>query len=205
MLGRHIRLAYRHTGGGWRRDNRGMPALVLATPLRRRPNAPWSGVVHTRHVPGVAADGIAQERVERLRSAIAEARPLARGQSETIARTVLLNALRRHDVFAPPGTVALIAWQLANPWRGLLRPFHSWRVSKRLLAEPDPDEARFHHEVNAVSKLTREVPQVRGTSSRRTVDGPVHTVWVDPWSQDLADYLHDLAAPIELAVLPVAD
>lgn len=181
------------------------PRRSAACWRHRRTSAPGTGVGHTRHVPGEAAGGIAQERVERLRSAIAEARPLARGQSETVARAVLLNALRRHDVFMHPGAVAVIAWELANPWRGLLRPFHSWRVAKRLLAEPDPDEARFHHEASALSKLTREVPQVRGTSSRRTVDGPVHTVWVDPWSQDLADYLHDLAAPIELAVLPVAD
>jgi hypothetical protein len=44
---------------------------------------------------------------------------------------------------------------------------------------------------------------VQGMSSRRTMDGMVHEVTIDPWSDELANLVRQAAAPTEIIVRPV--
>ena len=141
-------------------------------------------------------------RAAQIRAAVAEARPLVRGQSDSAARATLTDVLRRHDVFIPPGQLAAIAWLLAHPWQTRLRPFRSWRDVRRLSNQPDRDGKRFQKEADTLSSLMWGIPEVRETSSRRSFDGGVHEVRVDPWSPELAAQLQQIAEPIRIIVVP---
>lgn len=140
--------------------------------------------------------------------AFAEAEQEVRGMhvSEGHVNQVIVDALRRHDAFAGPIEIALLARKIARPWEPLLRPIKHKRWIDQLFSTPDSAGEAFERESdeldNAFDDFPNRFPEYRSRTSRRTVDGGVHTVWVEPCTPEVAERFQQHVAPIPIIVVP---
>jgi hypothetical protein len=144
-------------------------------------------------------------RLQAIRSAIASVKTDVRGLSQAEAEERSVSALKGNDAFLSMSSVRVIARDLRNPWWARLHPFKAWRQTRRVFAEPDPDSDRYEAEAARLGDKLDAFGGIASTSSRRTMDGVVHVVTINPWSDELARRIREAAAPTTVTVLRYRD
>jgi hypothetical protein len=143
-------------------------------------------------------------------AALHEARTQGRGKTEDQVHEILREALRRHGALLPSYLIAIEARQIARPREMYLHPFRFARwarqIRERCEVEESADEAAFEEEVHRLANsLDRfrgdDFPEILGFSSSHTIDGYVHHVQVDPWTEEVAARIRTHVAPIRVEVV----
>jgi len=122
-------------------------------------------------------------------------------QDEAVKR--LVSALRRADAFMGMREVRILARDLRDPWWARRHPVRAFLQTREIFRGPDLEGIRGLAESEKVSRRVGQIKGVRGLESRRTMDGMVHTVTIDPWSDELANRVRESAAPTAVNVRPL--
>jgi hypothetical protein len=145
----------------------------------------------------------ARDRVDAIMQAIEAAGAGSRRKPLEQVKARLVDELRKRDAFLSPNMIEWHARNLRGPGWAFLHPLRA----RRLLRQRDPESEAAETEIASVQARLENVIDdeldfgVR-ISSARTRDGVRHEVWLDPWSEELAQRLRDSVAPIQLAVKP---
>ncbi len=151
-------------------------------------------------VVGAAEHESESEYGRHVRAAIDSVRA-SRGLSQAAVEEHLRTALERREVTLPQRTVQGLARDISDPWWPLKHPVQlarEFRGRKRV----DPESARCEAEAADLGTRLEGLLEVEEIASRRTLDGIVHEVTLDPWSKELADRVHRFASPIKVNVKP---
>lgn len=140
---------------------------------------------------------------ERVRTAVDSVKSDLRGLSQDEAVKRLVSALRRADAFMGMGEVRVLARDLRDPWWARRHPVRAFRQTRQIFRGPDLEGIRCIAESEKVSRRVGQIKGVRGLESRRTMDGMVHAVTIDPWSDELARRVREAAAPTAVNVRPL--
>jgi hypothetical protein len=135
-----------------------------------------------------------------IKSAIDEVQRDSRGLPVAVVEARLVSALRKRDAFLPIKHVRCLARDMADPWWPVKHPVQAMREVRSHRTSTDPDSTRLEAEADHLEQRFDLVDQVTEMSSRRTFDGIVHEVTIDPWSPRLAARIHRLASPIRVVV-----
>jgi hypothetical protein len=140
--------------------------------------------------------------MERVLAAVDSVKSDVRGLTQDDAEGRLVSALRQQNAFLDMPAVRVLARDLRDPWWALRHPLKAWRQTRQMFEAPDPESETSEAEAEKLSRLVFQIEGVQGSSSRRTMDGVVHEVIIDPWSDELANRVHAAAAPTEVIVRP---
>lgn len=137
-----------------------------------------------------------------IRSAIDSVKPDVHGLPQAEVEERLVSALKRNDSFLSMSSVRVIARDLRDPWWARLHPFKAWRQVRQDFAEPDGDSDRYEAEAARLGAKLDEFQDITSRVSKRTMDGMVHVVTINPWSDELASRIRDAVAPTAVTVRP---
>lgn len=140
--------------------------------------------------------------VERVRAAVASVKSELRGLPQEEAVNRLVSALRQHDAFMDMREVRVLARDLRDPSWARRHPVRAFRQTRQIFGRWDPESRRLEAEVEELSDRVW-MKGVKCMSSRRTMDGMVHEVTIDPWSDELANRVREAAAPTAIIVRPL--
>jgi hypothetical protein len=143
-----------------------------------------------------------ERRLERIRAAVRSVKSEVRGLPQDEAEERLVSALRLHDAFLSRSSVRVLARSMRDPWWVHRHPIKAWRQSRRDFDAPDPESDRCAAETARLSRKLEEISGVTTWFSKRTMDGMLHVVTIDPWSDELADQVREVSSPTSVTVVP---
>jgi hypothetical protein len=138
--------------------------------------------------------------------AIQIARVRSRGLAPAEAEEHLREAMREEGAFLPEREIATISRLLSDRWLPLKRPFWFHREMMRAMQTSLDDtlEIEFVRALQAIRRALDGAADVRSVESRRTIDGPVHTIELSPWSEVRSEEIRKLVEPIAVSVIPAS-
>ena len=148
------------------------------------------------------ATGVQPDLIRGITVAIDSVKPVARGLPSDVVEDRLVSALRDRDAYLPMSQVRLIASRLSSPRWHLWHRVKSRREALLALQCEDPGSVQLQVEVLELNRKLERFAVPR--RSRLAMDGVVHEVTIDPWSEARARQIRAAASPIEVLVRPRA-
>lgn len=149
-----------------------------------------------------------EKEAKRLRAAIDSVKGDVRGLPHTTAIHRLEEALRSQGAYLPADVVSHLARTMSDPWWPVRHPLRALRPLVRRRATVDSESVQTERQANELAAkldpiLESESLDSYSNSSRRPMDGMVHVVAIQPWSDRVAERIRFVAAPVPVKVHPL--